>query len=199
MGDYTIQAGFATDETASDAYLFSVDSGLNCFSGITSERQLAFSRTSNFFAHFIDGKELMTSFLYEGNNFELDSFSIFVKKNINVSDCAPSRSKEEMFPLVTEKILEEFFFYAYSSEDDKKFREINLRLKKYYLSLLDSLFLAAKVANKYFDLKEEKKDFGIIDLSRVERLHYYDNSYKMTYLPERFSEYLMPLVQKNAD
>jgi len=199
LGDYTIQAGFATDETASDAYLFSVDSGLNCFSGITSERQLAFSRTSNFFAHFIDGKELMTSFLYEGNNFELDSFSIFVKKNINVSDCAPSRSKEEMFPLVTEKILEEFFFYAYSSEDDKKFREINLRLKKYYLSLLDSLFLAAKVANKYFDLKEEKKDFGIIDLSRVERLHYYDNSYKMTYLPERFSEYLMPLVQKNAD
>ena len=64
---------------------------------------------------------------------------------------------------------------------------------------MDSLFLAAKVANKYFDLKEEKKDFGIIDLSRVERLHYYDNSYKMTYLPERFSEYLMPLVQKNAD
>ena len=74
-----------------------------------------------------------------------------------------------------------------------------MRLKKYYLSLLDGLVFAAKIANKFFDLKEENKNFGIIELSRVERLHYYDNSYKMTYMPQRFSEYLTPLVQKNTN
>ena len=199
LGDYTIEAGFATDATASDAYLFSVDSGLNCFNEITLERQLAFSRTSNFFAHFVNGNELMTSFLYEDDNFDLESFSIFVEKSIDLSKNFPSRNSEEMFPDVTEAVLEEFFFYAYSNEDHKEFREINLRLKKYYLSLLDGLLLAAKIANKFFDLKEENKNFGIIELSRVERLHYYDNSYKMTYMPQRFSEYLTPLVQKNTN
>ncbi|MBE17590.1 MAG: hypothetical protein CMH79_02400 [Nitrospinae bacterium] len=199
LGDYTIDAGFATDDTASDAYLFSVDSGLNCFSGITSKRQLAFSRTSNFFAHFVNGKKLMTSFLYERDDFDLETFSFFIEDNINLSDSVPPRTTEEIIPDVTEKLLKEFFNYAYPDEDSEEFKEMNLRLTKYYLSLLDSLFLAAKVASKYYDLRKEKKDFGIVELSRVERLHYYDNSYKMTYLPERFSKFLTPLVQKNAN
>ena len=140
-----------------------------------------------------------TSFLYERDDFDLETFSFFIEDNINLSDSVPPRTTEEIIPDVTEKLLKEFFNYAYPDEDSEEFKEMNLRLTKYYLSLLDSLFLAAKVASKYYDLRKDKKYFGIIELSRVERLHYYDNSYKMTYLPERFSEFLTPLVQKNAN
>jgi len=31
-------------------------------------------------------------------------------------------------------------------------------------------------------------------LYRVERIHYYDNSYNMAYVPERFEKFLRPLI-----
>ncbi|NJL60393.1 MAG: hypothetical protein HC887_12935 [Desulfobacteraceae bacterium] len=56
LGDYTIAAGFADDNTDDRAYQFASDSGLKCFTGITLKRQIAFSQTSNFFAHFNNRK-----------------------------------------------------------------------------------------------------------------------------------------------
>jgi len=59
---------------------------------------------------------------------------------------------------------------------------------------LDGLILAAKIANKYYEFKEHEKEFTLADLYRVERIHYYDNSYKMSYIPERFESFLSPLI-----
>ena len=46
----------------------------------------------------------------------------------------------------------------------------------YYLGLLDGLVLAAKIADKYYEFKEQEKEFILADLYRVERIHFYDNS-----------------------
>ena len=64
----------------------------------------------------------------------------------------------------------------------------------HYLALLDGLILAAIIANKYYEFKEHEKEFTLADLYRVERIHYYDNSYKMSYIPERFESFLSPLI-----
>ena len=77
---------------------------------------------------------------------------------------------------------------------DKIFKSINIKLVDYYLALLDGLILAAKIANKYHEFKEHEKEFTLADLYRVERIHYYDNSYKMSYIPERFESILCPLI-----
>ena len=76
----------------------------------------------------------------------------------------------------------------------KKFKSINIKLVDYYLALLDGLILAAKIADKYFEFKEQEKEFTLADLYRVERIHYYDNSYNMSYIPERFESILCPLI-----
>ena len=59
---------------------------------------------------------------------------------------------------------------------------------------MDGLILAAKIADKYYEFKEKERAFKIADLYRVERIHYYDNSYKMSYIPKRFKDILKPLV-----
>ena len=62
------------------------------------------------------------------------------------------------------------------------------------MALLDGLVLAAKIAVKYYEYKEQEKEFTLADLYRVERIHYYDNSYNMAYVPERFENFLRPLI-----
>jgi len=50
--------------------------------------------------------------------------------------------------------------------------------------------LAAKVASKYFRNRSNGMNaFDLYDLYRVERSHYYDNSYSMNYVPIEYSEF----------
>ena len=193
LGDYSIKAGFATGDTASQAYLFSSESGLNCFSDLISKRQLAFSLTSNFFAHFKNGKDLMSLFIYGRTNFDLDGFSCFVsdqKDNLlpkdQISTCG-------LIPNISKNCLESFFDYAYQEDSDFKFKEINKKLSYYYLYLLDGLVLAAKMAVYYH---KNKNSFDLSNLYRVERLHYYDNCYHMNYIPEKYANYLTDYLKK---
>jgi len=196
LGDYSVRAGFATGDTASKAYLFSSESGLNCFSELTSKRQLAFSWTSNFFAHFKNGKDLMSLFIYGKNEFNLASFSNFVlaqKNNLlpndQISTCG-------LIPNISNNCLDSFFDYAYQDESDRVFKNINKKLSDYYLYLLDGLVLAAKIAVSYHKNKENKKSFSLSNLYRVERLHYYDNCYHMNYIPEKYADYLTDYIKK---
>ena len=196
LGDYSIKAGFATGDTASRAYLFSSESGLNCFSDLTSKRQLAFSLTSNFFAHFRNGKDLMSLFIYEQDNYDLDSFSNFVSDqkdnllpNDQISTCG-------LIPNISKNCLESFFDHAYRDDSDCMFKEINKKLAGYYLYLLDGLLLAAKMAVSYHTNKENKNSFTLPNLYRVERLHYYDNCYHMNYIPEKYADYLADYLKK---
>jgi len=80
------------------------------------------------------------------------------------------------------------------SDTDKIIKSINIKLVHYYLTLLDGLILAAKIADRYYEFKEQEKEFTLADLYRVERIHYYDNSYNMSYIPERFENILSPLI-----
>ena len=57
------------------------------------------------------------------------------------------------------------------------------------MALLDGIVLAAKIADRYYEYKEQEKEFTLADLYRVERIHYYDNSYNMAYIPERFENF----------
>ena len=196
LGDYSVRAGFATGDTASKAYLFSSESGLNCFSELTSKRQLAFSWTSNFFAHFKNGKDLMSLFIYRENEFDLESFSNFVlaqKNNLlpndQISTCG-------LIPNISKKCLDNFFDYAYQDESDHKFKEINKKLSHYYLYLLDGLVLAAKIAVSYHKNKENNKFFNLSNLYRIERLHYYDNCYHMNYIPDKYADFLTDYIKK---
>ena len=51
-----------------------------------------------------------------------------------------------------------------------------------------------KLLTNTIELKEHEKEFTLADLYRVERIHYYDNSYNMSYIPERFESFLSPLI-----
>jgi hypothetical protein len=90
-------------------------------------------------------------------------------------------------------MLLNFFDEAYP-DTEKRFKSINIKLVDYYMALLDGLVLAAKIAVKYYEYKEQEKEFTLADLYRVERIHYYDNSYNMSYIPERFESFLSPLI-----
>ena len=79
----------------------------------------------------------------------------------------------------------------------KKFKSINIKLVDYYLTLLDGLILEATIANKYYEFNEQKNEFTLADLYRVERIHYYDNSQKMSYITERFESILCPLIHNS--
>ena len=59
---------------------------------------------------------------------------------------------------------------------------------------MDGIILAAKIAEKYYEFKEQEKEFTLADLYRVERVHYYDNSYDMAYIPGRFEDIIKSLV-----
>ena len=196
LGDYSIEAGFASGDTASKAYLFSSESGLNCFSGLVSKRQIGFSLTSNFFSHFKNGKELMSLFIYNGNTFDLDSFSSFVSNNNSIMQPIDQISTCGLIPNISLEILDNFFDYAYPLELDIKFKEINKKLSHYYLFLLDGLVLAAKMAVFYHNKKDQLDNFSLSNLYRVERLHYYDHCYHMSYIPEKYADYLTDCIKK---
>ena len=59
---------------------------------------------------------------------------------------------------------------------------------------IDIAVSAAKIAFKFYEYKEQENEFTLADLYRVERIHYYDNSYNMAYVPERFENFLRPLI-----
>ena len=101
-----------------------------------------------------------------------------------------------IIPNIDRNLLLKFFEEVYNDEE-KNFKSINIKLIEYYLSLMDGLVLAAKIADKYFEFKEQGKSFYIADLYRVERLHYYDNSYNMSYVPKRFEDILKQFVYHN--
>ncbi len=196
LGDYSVAAGFADDDTDANAYQFTTDSGLTCFTGLTLKRQIAFSQTSNFFAHFKNGKDLMILFLYGNSEFKLNDFADFVDSKSNFFNPNGGQTGFGIIPKIDRKILMKFFDEAFS-EEDIFFKSINSKLIDYYLTLLDGLILAAKIADKYYEFKELENEFTIADLYRVERVHYYDNSYNMSYIPKRFEKILNPLIQNN--
>ncbi|MBT6601504.1 MAG: hypothetical protein HOB32_07590 [Nitrospina sp.] len=194
LGDYSIEAGFAKGDTASKAYLFSTESGLNCFSDLIAKRQVAFSLTSNFFSHFKNGKNLMSSFIYSGNELDLEYFARFVSDSSSLMQPIDQTSTGGLIPNITKENLEDFFDYAYRNEIDIKFKEINKRLLNYYLYLFDGLVLAAKIAIAYFKSQENQNSFNLSNLYRVERNHYYDNCYRMNYMPKKYADYLTNII-----
>lgn len=196
LGDYSIAAGFALSDTASKAYLFSSESGLNCFSGLVAKRQIAFSLTSNFFAHFKNGEKLMSSFIYSGEEFNLNSFSRFLSTKGSSLQPINQTSTGGLIPNVSRNTLEDFIDYAYQNEADFEFKEINKRLLNYYFYLFDGLVLAAKMAVAYFKSKENNIPFGLSNLYRVERIHYYDNCYHMNYIPKQYADYLTDFIKR---
>jgi hypothetical protein len=193
LGDYAVAAGFADDDTDAHAYQFTTDSGLTCFSGITLKRQIAFSQTSNFFAHFKNGKDLMVLFLYGNNEFQLSDFAEFVETRAEFFKPHERPTQFGIISNIDRNMLLNFFDEAYP-DTEKRFKSINIKLVDYYMALLDGLVLAAKIADKYYEYKEQEKEFTLADLYRVERIHYYDNSYNMAYIPERFENFLRPLI-----
>ena len=194
LGDYSIEAGFAEGGTASNAYLFSTESGLSCFSDLIAKRQIAFSLTSNFFAHFKNGKNLMSSYIYSSDELDLECFSRFVSDNGSLMEPIDQISTAGLIPNVTIEDFEGFFEYAYQNEIDIKFKEINKRLLNYYFYLFDGLVLAAKVAVAYFKSQENQNPFNLSNLYRVERNHYYDNCYRMSYIPQKYADYLTNMI-----
>ena len=193
LGDYAVAAGFADDDTDAHAYQFTTDSGLHCFKGITLKRQIAFSQTSNFFSHFKNGKDLMVLFLYGNNSFKLIDFAEFIESRSEFFKPHERPTQFGIIPNIDRKMLLNFFDDVYSDKEET-FKSINIKLVDYYLGLLDGLVLAAKIADKYYKFEEQENEFTLADLYRVERIHYYDNSYNMSYIPDRFESLLAPLI-----
>jgi len=196
LGDYSIAAGFAGSETASKAYLFSSESGLNCFSDVVAKRQIAFSLTSNFFSHFKNGKDLMSAFIYSGEKLDLNCFSRFVANESSLMAPIDQTSTCGLIPNVSHEALDGFIDYVYPNDADLEFKEINKRLLHYYFYLFDGLVLAAKMAVAYFNSKENNNPFELSNLYRVERIHYYDNCYHMNYIPKQYADYLTGLIKR---
>lgn len=188
LGDYTVAAGFSDDNTDDRVYQFISDSGLKCFSDVTVKRQMAYALTSNFFSHFRNGKDMMVLFLYGNDCFSLEGFANFVEEKSEVFKPNDRPTRFGIIPNIGNDILINFFEHAYGKEDEK-FKSINAQLVDYYLTLLDGVVLAAKVAVKYFELKKEEKEVTLAELSQIERVHYYDNHYSMAYIPERYQDF----------
>ena len=138
----------------------------------------------------------MSLFIYGGKKFDLDYFSQFVSNKDCIMQSSDQTSTVGLLPNISQKILEDFIDYAYPHKADLKFKEINKKLLDYYLCLLDGLVLAAKMAVAYFKSKKNKNSFGLSDLYRVERLHYYDHCYHMDYIPKQYADYLINFVKK---
>ena len=180
LGDYTQAAGFASEHTVKEAFLFSSESKLNCFTDLDAKRQIAFTYTSNFFAHMKNGADMMALWVYRNESFGLDVFAEFVHSNNRYFD---SNAQDKEY-------IKTFIDYAYGDDDCAEFKVINTKLLSYYSSLMDGVVLAAKVASKYFRNRSNGMNaFDLYDLYRVERSHYYDNSYSMNYVPIEYSEF----------
>jgi len=127
----------------------------------------------------------MILFLYGNSNFQLNDFVKFVETESELFKFDGTFTEARRLRK-TKKLLA-FFEYTYSK--DKKFKSINIKLIYYYLSLLDGIVLAAKIADKYFEFKKQSKNFTLADLYRVERIHYYDNSYNMLCTPKSLKQW----------
>ena len=136
----------------------------------------------------------MVLFLYGNNNFQLIDFAEFVDSKAGLFRQQEIQTQFGIIPNIDRNLLLKFFEEVYNTEEII-FNSINIKLIDYYLALLDGLILAAKIADKYYEFKEQEKSFSIADLYRVERVHYYDNSYNMSYIPERFEGILKSLVR----
>jgi len=192
LGDYSFQAGFHDGQTDNKekAYMFTTECGLSCFPPAVTRKQVAFHRTANFFAHLQNGKDMMTLFIYSHDVFDLKIFADFIEQKHDLFKIPPRASKFGFVPHVSEEMLRDFFAHAYPQTEDAAFKEINIKLLPYYSALLDGLVLAAKIAVRYFKEKEKGTAFTLDLLTRVERNHYYDNSYNMAYLPAAYTAFL---------
>jgi len=117
LGDYAVAAGFADDDTDAHAYQFTTDSGLTCFTGITLKRQIAFSQTSNFFAHFKNGKDLMVLFLYGNNEFQLSDFAEFVETRAEFFKPHERPTQFGIIPNIDRNMLLKFIEDVYSDTE----------------------------------------------------------------------------------
>ncbi|MBI4376064.1 MAG: hypothetical protein HY549_06400 [Elusimicrobia bacterium] len=199
LGDYSFQAGFhdgATDNKER-AYMFTSEVGLNCFPPLTSKRLEAFHRTANFFSHLLNGKDMMTLFLYANERHDLESFAGFIDDKKEMLLTKRQYSKFGLIPDPTPDMLRAFFDHAFPGPDDAWFKRVNEKLLPYYEILLDGLVLAAKMADRFFLEKEKGARFALEHLTRVERNHYYDNSYHMSYIPKRYFDFLKPYIHEN--
>jgi radical SAM superfamily enzyme YgiQ (UPF0313 family) len=199
LGDYSFQAGFHDGATDSKekAYMFTSEVGLNCFPPHVVRKQIAFHRTANFFAHLLNGKDMMTLFLYSSDQFSLESFARFVDEKQKMFLVARKYSKFGLIPDPPRELLSAFLDHAYPGAEDAAVKQLNRQLLPYYETLLDGLILAAKIASRYFDEKAAGREFGLDQLARVERDHYYDNSYYMAYVPKRYADFLRPYIHDN--
>ena len=136
----------------------------------------------------------MSSYIYSGEELDLECFSRFVSNNSSSMEPIDQISTAGLIPNVTIKDFEDFFEHAYQNEIDIKFKEINKRLINYYYYLFDGLVLAAKVAVAYFKSQEDPNPFNLSKLYRVERNHYYDNCYRMSYIPKKYADYLTNII-----
>ena len=122
-------------------------------------------------------------------SFKLIDFAEFIESRAELFMPHERPTQFGIIPNIDRKMLLNFFDEAYSDKEER-FKSINIKLVDYYLALLDGLVLAAKIADKYYKFKEQEKEFTLADLYRVERIHYYDNSYNMSYVPDRFENSL---------
>ena len=136
----------------------------------------------------------MVLFLYGNNSFKLIDFAEFIESRSELFKFNERPTQFGIIPNIDRKMLLNFFDDIYSDKEEI-FKSINIKLVDYYLGLLDGLVLAAKIADKYYKFKEQEKEFTLADLYRVERTHYYDNNYNMSYIPDRFESLLAPLIQ----
>ncbi|OGS40750.1 MAG: hypothetical protein A2506_06830 [Elusimicrobia bacterium RIFOXYD12_FULL_66_9] len=194
LGDYSFQAGFHDGATDSKekAYMFTSEVGLNCFEPSVVRKQVAFHRTANFFAHLLDGKDMMTLYLYSNDEFTLEGFAGFVEKEQKLFRVSRKDTKFGLIPDPPRELLMAFLDHAYPETADAAFKALNVSLLPYYETLLDGLVLAAKIAVRYFLRKAAGSRFDLDQLARVERDHYYDNSYYMTYVPKEYADFLRP-------
>lgn len=199
LGDYSLSGGFHDGGTDNKehAYMFTSEVGLTCFSDATLRKQEAFHRTANFFSHMLNGKDMMASFLYGRDTFSIEDFAGFVDANADRFETRRQYSKFGLIPNPTPEMIASFIENAYPAEEDAWFKEANLKMIPYYELLLDGMILAAKVAERFFVEKAKGVRFDLVQLTRVERNHYYDNSYHMAYVPESFRGYLAPYMHEH--
>jgi radical SAM superfamily enzyme YgiQ (UPF0313 family) len=199
LGDYSAQAGFndAGTDNKESAYMFTSEVGLSIFPEHVTRKQVAFHRTANFFSHLLNGKDMMTLYLYSRDEFTLEDFARFVDEKQALFVTTKKYTKFGLVPEPTRAMLRDFFDHAYPSPEDAGFKQANIDLIPYYETLLDGLILAAKIAVGYFKRRKAGAPFTLDHLTRVERNHYYDNSYHMTYVPREYADFLRPFVHEN--